>query len=239
VVDRPDEHWPALAVDNELSREVGTDHVLTLAAAGPGALRWRAARYWRRQPIEEGLNVRWWLRSLATGAAIGFAIGLVIGGTLGRVFMRLLFFAREDALGFETAMGAIVGEFTGPGTAAIYGFGAFAGIVLGIAYALGRALLPSGTLPRTIVFTLGTTLFMLGQIVRSNREDFSFLPVTLSLLLIIGSVVLTAVPVPLLLERLVPDLDRRPNRLATGLVALGMTGFAVFAVTGILIAYAA
>lgn len=182
--------------------------------------------------------MRWWLRSLAVGAAVGFAIGLVVGGTLGRVFMRLLFLAREDALGFETAMGAIVGEFTGHGTTSIYAFGAIAGVALGVAYAAGRTLLPSGTLLRTILFTLGTTAFMLGQIVRGNREDFSILPVTLSLLLIVGSVALTAAPVPLVVERLAPDRERSPGRLAQGVVLLGMAGFAVFAVTGIVIAYA-
>jgi hypothetical protein len=176
-------------------------------------------------------------RSLSSGAAVGFTVGLVVGGTLGRVFMRLLTLAREDAVGFQTAMGAIVGEFTGPGTTAIYVFGAFAGIVLGVAYAAGRTLLPSGTTLRTIVFTLGSTAFMLGQMTRGNREDFSFLPVTLSLSLIVGSVALTAMPVPLLVERLAPDRDRRPGRLKQGIAALGMTGFAAFAVTGIVIAY--
>ena len=181
--------------------------------------------------------MRWWLRSLAIGAAVGFAVGLVVGGTLGRVFMRVLFLAREDAFGFPTAMGAIVGEFTGDGTTSIYAFGAIAGVALGVAYAAGRTLLPSGTLLRTILFTLGTTAFMLGQIVRGNREDFSILPVTLGLMLIVGSVALTAAPVPLIVERLAPDRVRRPGRLAQGVVVLGMTGFAVFAVTGIMIAY--
>ena len=183
--------------------------------------------------------MRWWLRSVAVGFAVGFGVGLVVGGTLGRVFMRLIFLAREDALGFETAMGAIVGEFTGNGTATIYAFGAIAGVALGLAYALGRTLLPSGTRVRTIVFTLGTTAFMLGQIVRGNREDFSFLPVTLSLVLVVGSVALTAAPVPFLVERFAPDPKRSPGRIAQGVVLLGMTGFAVFAVTGVVIAYTA
>src|SRR5512141_1701048 len=126
-----------------------------------------------RRPVADrvALTLRWWLRNLAVGAGIGFLVGLVVGGTLGRVFMRLLFLAREDTLGIETAMGAIIGEFTGGGTAAIYAFGAIAGVALGVAYAVGRTLLPSGTPVRTILFTLGTTAFMLGQIVRGNRED--------------------------------------------------------------------
>ena len=93
--------------------------------------------------------MRWWLRNLAIGAVVGIAVGVVVGGTLGRVFMRIVFLAEQDALGFQTAMGAIVGEFTAPGTAAIYIFGAIAGVALGLAYAVGRTLLPSGTLLRT------------------------------------------------------------------------------------------
>jgi uncharacterized membrane protein (UPF0136 family) len=168
---------------------------------------------------------------------VGFVVGLAVGGTLGRVFMRILFLARQDTLGFQTAMGAIIGDFTSGGTAAIYAFGAIAGVALGVAYAIGRTLLPSGTRLRTIVFTLGTTAFMLGQISRGNREDFSLLPVTLSLLLIAGSVALTAAPVPVLMERLAPDRERRPGRVAQSVVTLGLTGFAVFAVTGIVLAY--
>ena len=176
--------------------------------------------------------MRWWLRSLAIGAAVGLGVGVVVGGTLGRVFMRIVFLAQDDALGLETAMGAIIGEFTGGGTAAIYVFGGFAGVSLGIAYTL----LPSGTRPRTIVFTLGTTAFMLGEIIRDNREDFMFLPVTLSLVLVAGSVALTAAPVPVLVERFSPDRERRPGRLAQGVVGLGLAAFGLFALTGIMIA---
>ena len=46
MVDRPDEHGPALALNPELCREVGADHVPTLAPGSAhrgrlGALRWR------------------------------------------------------------------------------------------------------------------------------------------------------------------------------------------------------
>jgi len=183
--------------------------------------------------------VRWWLRNLAIGAAVGLAVGVIVGGTLGRVFMRLVFLAEHDALGFQTAMGAIVGQFTGGGTAAIYVFAGIAGVLLGVAYAAARPLLRPGTRRRTVLFVLGTTAFMLGQIVRGNRSDFTVLPVTLSLVLAAGAVALTAVFVPILVERLQPDRERQPGRLAQGVVALGMTGFAVFGLTGILIAYAA
>ena len=55
--------------------------------------------------------------------------------------------------------------------------------------------------------------------------------------LIVGSVALTAVLVPILVERFHPDRERKPGRLAQGVVALGMTGFAVFGLTGIMLAY--
>jgi len=181
--------------------------------------------------------MRTWLRNLAIGAGVGFVVGLVVGGTVGRIFMRILFLTEEDNNGFVTAMGAVIGDLTGGGTAFIYIFGAIAGIALGLAYTAGRTLLPSGTRLRVIVFTLGTTAFMLGQIVRGNREDFALLPVTLSLLLIVVSVALTAAPVPLLVERLAPDRERAPGRLARAVVVLGMTGFALFAVSGVVMAY--
>jgi hypothetical protein len=182
--------------------------------------------------------VRWWARSLLIGAAVGFVVGFAVGGTLGRVFMRILFLAREDTLGFETAMGAIIGDLTSRGTATVYAFGAIAGVALGVAYAAGRTLLPSGTRLRTILFTLGTTAFMLGQIIRGNLQDFALLPVTLSLILIGGSVILTAAPVPFFIERFAPDRQRKPGPLAQTVVLLGMAGFAAFAVTGIAMAYA-
>ena len=183
--------------------------------------------------------MRWWVRNLAVAAAVGLVVGVAVGGTVGRVFMRIVFLAREDALGLETAMGAIIGEFTTGGTAAIYVFAGIAGVALGLAYAAARRLLPSGTRTRTAIFTLGTTAFMLGQIIRGNLEDFAFLPATLSLVLIVGSVALTAAPVPIVVERLAPDRERSPGRLAQGVVLLGMAGFGIFAVTGVVMAYGA
>lgn len=50
---------------------------------------------------------------------------------LGRIFMRLVFPAEDDTLGFETAMGAIIGDFTAGGTLFIGIFGALMGLVLG------------------------------------------------------------------------------------------------------------
>jgi hypothetical protein len=176
-------------------------------------------------------------RALAVGALVGLLVGVVVGGTVGRIFMRILFLAEENNRGFETAMGAIVGDLTSGGTAFIYIFGGLAGVLLGLAYAIGRALLPSRVGLRVAVFTLGTTAFMLGQIVRGNLEDFALLPVTLSLLLIIASVAATAAPVPLLVERWAPDRDRTPGRAARAFVAIALAGTIVFGISGIVLAY--
>ena len=177
------------------------------------------------------------LRAVGVGAGVGLVVGIVVGGTVGRIFMRILFLADDGNQGFETAMGAIIGELTSAGTVSVYAFAGIAGVALGLAYAAGRTLLPSRTGLRVAVFTIGTTAFMLGQIIRGNREDFAVLPVSLSLILIIASVAVTAAPVPLLVERFAPDRQRTPGRVARGLVVLGMSGFALFAVTGIVIAY--
>ena len=132
--------------------------------------------------------MRFWFRSLAVGALVGLGIGFVVGGTLGRIFMRVLFFTRQDTRGIETAMGAIIGELTSGGTVFICIFGAIMGVGLGLAYVGLRALLPSTARWRAPLFVCAASGLMLGFLVRINREDFALLPVTLSLLLIAGSV---------------------------------------------------
>lgn len=182
--------------------------------------------------------MRWWLRSLMIGGTVGFAVGLVVGGTLGRVFMRILFLARENTLGFETAMGAIIGDFTAGGTFVICLFGAAMGLVLGLVYVCVRVLMPPRLRWRESLFVLAASGLLLGVIVRTNRDDFAILPVTLSLLLIVGSVFLTAIPVPILVERFAPDRDRRPGRAAHAVLGLGIAGITVFAALAIAAAYA-
>ncbi len=116
--------------------------------------------------------MRVWLRNLMIGGAVGLVIGLVVGGVLGRIFMRLVFLAREDTLGFETAMGAIIGDFTAGGTLFIGIFGAFMGAGLGLAYVVVRGLLPAPLWWREVAFMAGSSALMVGVIVRDNREDF-------------------------------------------------------------------
>jgi hypothetical protein len=183
--------------------------------------------------------VRWWLRGFLVGAVVGLAAGLVVGGTLGRVFMRLLFLARKDTLGFETAMGAIIGDFTAGGTIFICLFGGFMGLLLGVGYVAGRALMPLRLWQRELWFGLAACGLMLGLLSRVNREDFAVLPVTLSLLLIGGSVLVTALPVPLLVERFAPDRERNPGVAARRVLGLGAIAIGVYAATGIAVAYSA
>jgi len=183
-------------------------------------------------------TLRWWLRSLAIGAGVGVAVGFVVGGTLGRVYMRLLFVARQDSADLETAMGAIIGDLTTSGTVAIGIFGALAGLMLGLSYAATRRLLPARLVWRETLFVLGTTGFMLGVVVRSNLEDFGILPVTLSLVLTTAAIALTAIPVPYLVERLAPDRPGAGGPAGTLVVGVGLAVIAVFAVTSIAAAYA-
>jgi hypothetical protein len=145
-------------------------------------------------------------RGLAVSLVVGIAVGTVVGGTLGRVFMRVLTLAQDDVLGFETAMGAVIGEFTAGGTFFIFAVGAFFGAALGVAYVAGRMLLPSDRAVRTAIYVVSVTSFLVGTMIRGNRDDFSFLPVTLSIVLMGATAALTALPVPLLVERYAPTL---------------------------------
>ena len=172
------------------------------------------------------------------GAAVGLCAGLVVGGALGRIAMRLLFLARHDeALGLETSMGAIIGELTAGGTLFVAVFGAFFGLLLGLAYVLLRGLMPARLLWREALFTLGAGGLMLGLIEQTNREDFAILGAGLSLLLTTVAIVGTALPVPVLVERLAPD---RPHdgRVAARVV-LGLAGAAIaaYALLGVVDAY--
>jgi hypothetical protein len=182
--------------------------------------------------------VRRRLRTLAIAGLVGVGVGLVVGGMTGRIFMRLLFLMRRDTLGLETAMGAVIGEVTAGGTVFIAIFGAFFGLAVAVAYVCVRAHLPSGLWWREAVFVLGTSAAMLGLIVRLNRDDFYFLPITASLALILAAVALAAAPVPYLIERFAPDRPRRPGRLARGVVSAGLLATIGYAVTGIVGVYA-
>ena len=183
--------------------------------------------------------MRTWLRNLAIGGGVGIVIGLAVGGTLGRIFMRILFLAQEDTLGFETAMGAIIGDFTAGGTLFIGIFGAFMGLVLGIGYVLVRGFLPPRMLWREVAFVAGSSALMIGVIVRDNREDFAFLPATLSLLLVAGAVALTAAPVPVLIERFAPSRGEGRRRGASAVLVVGAAAIVVYSATAVVAAYGA
>ena len=57
--------------------------------------------------------------------------------------MRIVVLAREETLGFETAMGAGIGDVTAGGTLFVALTGAIFGVALGLGYVALRALLPS------------------------------------------------------------------------------------------------
>ena len=168
---------------------------------------------------------------------MGFVCGFVIGGVLGRIYMRVLFLLEEDARGFETAFGAIVGELTAGGTLFLFGFGGFVGTGLGLTYVFLRTLMPPGIRWREAIFVVGSTLVMLPLIIRANLDDFSFLPVTLSLVLIAASVALAAIPVPLVIERFAPDRSRPIRPLGYGVLGLGIAVLFVAASSAVVDAY--
>jgi hypothetical protein len=71
------------------------------------------------------------------------------------------------------------------------------------------------------------------------RLLFLALPVTLGLLLIAVSVVVAALPVPLLVERFAPDRRRDPGPAARRVLGIGAFAIAVYAASGIILAYSA
>lgn len=108
------------------------------------------------------------------------------------------------------------------------GTGPMRTLAVGVGVGLLVGLVVGGTLGRVVM----RILFL-----ARNQDDFALLPVTVSLILIVVSVALTAAPVPWLVERFAPDRDRAPGRLARGVVIFGLLGFALFAVTGVVTAY--
>ena len=181
--------------------------------------------------------LRWWLRSFAIGGAVGLTVGFVVGGVLGRVFMRLLFVARRESEGFETALGAIVGDFTTGGTVFIAVFGGGIGLLTGLGYVVCRRLLPPRLLWREVLFVLLVSLLLFGIVVRQNLEDFGILPPTLALALTAGAIALTAVPIPLLIERLAPDRARSPGAVSRLVLAGAFVAVLVLAVRAAVDAY--
>ena len=131
--------------------------------------------------------------------------------------MRIVFLAEDDALGFETAMGAIVGEFTAGGTAAIYVFGAIAGDrsrprLRGWTHAAPPGNAPTDDRVHGSVRVRSCSGRSCGATVRTSR----FCRSRSASCLVVGSVALTAAPVPILVERFDPDRKRQPGRLAQG-----------------------
>ena len=169
------------------------------------------------------------LRSLAVSLALGAAVGAVVGGTLGRVAMRLVLVADGHTRGFETAAGATVGEITVAGTLVVYGAGLLAGIALSLAYWAARPFLPERTVWRAGISTLAATLLGTALIVSDGRADFAFVPEALSIALIALGFALTALPVGLVVDRLMPPGRRAAPRVAVPVVTLVLLALLAFA----------
>ena len=169
------------------------------------------------------------VRSLAVCLAVGTAAGAVIGGTLGRASMRLVFVADRGMRGFETSAGATVGQFTAGGTLAVYAAGLFVGLLLGLAYWVARPFLPGTRAIRAGVYTTAATLLGTALVVGDARQDFAFVPPALSVALIVVGIALTALPVPLIAERLAPSATRLPLRASLAVVAVVLVVLAAYA----------
>jgi hypothetical protein len=145
------------------------------------------------------------LRSLAAAVAVGALIGLVVAGAGARIAMGLIALAddRED-FGSITASGASVGEITLGGTVAVLATGVGLGIFGALLYVAVRAWLPARAGRRSLVFiliVLGLGLFVT---IDGNQGDFVFVNTAVSIVSFTTLLLLYALLVPPLIDRLAP-----------------------------------
>ncbi len=137
--------------------------------------------------------------------AVGALVGLVVAGGGSRLAMRLVALADDqEDFGFVTGSGAFVGEITVAGTIAVLGTGIVLGIVGAFLYLALRRWLPArpshrGALFAVIVVGLGLVLT-----IEFNQGDFDFAAPATTVLSFAAVLLLYAVVVPPLVERLAP-----------------------------------
>jgi hypothetical protein len=150
------------------------------------------------------------LRSVAAALAVGGLVGLVVAGGGARLAMGLIALAddRED-FGSITGSGAFVGEVTIGGTVAVLVTGMALGIFGAFVYVALRAWLPATGRYRSLVFVLIVLGFGLFVTIDGNQEDFVFLNTAVSIESFAAVLVLYALVVPPLIDRLAPRTARR------------------------------
>jgi ABC-type transport system involved in cytochrome c biogenesis permease subunit len=159
------------------------------------------------------------LRSVAAALGVGAVVGLVVAGGGARLAMGLIALAddRED-FGAITGSGAFVGEITFGGTVAVLATGMALGIVGALVYLALRSWLPARARYRSLVFVvivLGLGLFVT---IDGNQGDFVFLNTAVSIASFAAVLLLYALVVPPLIDRLAPRTVRR-SPWAHGVVA--------------------
>jgi ABC-type transport system involved in cytochrome c biogenesis permease subunit len=115
---------------------------------------------------------------------------------------------RED-FGFVTGSGAFVGEITLGGTVAVLATGMALGIFGAFLYVALRSWLPANGAYRSLVFALVVLGFGLFVTIDGNQEDFLFLNTAVSIVSFAAVLVLYALVVPPLIDRLAPRTARR------------------------------
>ena len=166
------------------------------------------------------------LRSVAAALAVGAPVGLIVAGGGARLAMGLIALAddRED-FGSITGSGAFVGEITFDGTVAVLVTGMALGIFGAFVYAALRSWLPASGRYRSLVFVLIVLGFGLFVTIDGNQEDFVFLNTAVSIVSFAAVLVLYALLVPPLIDRLAPRTVRRSlwgRAVVAGVLALSL-----------------
>jgi hypothetical protein len=150
------------------------------------------------------------LRPIAAALAVGALVGLVVAGGGARVAMRLIALAddRED-FGSITGSGALVGEITLAGTVDILVICMALGIFGAFLYVALRYWLPARGASRILVFVLIVLGLGLSVTIDGNQGDFVFLNTAVSIVSFTVVLLLYALVVPPLIDRLAPRTARR------------------------------
>ena len=159
------------------------------------------------------------VRSGAVALVVGATVGLLVAGGGARLAMRLIALAdnRED-FGATTGSEATVGEITLGGTVAVLLTGLALGIMGALLYVALRAWLPVRGGYRSVIYVLIVLGLGLSLTIDGNQGDFVFLDTATSLAAFSAVLVLYAVAVPALIDRLAPRVVRR-SRFGHSVVA--------------------
>ena len=149
------------------------------------------------------------VRALLVALAVGALVGVVVAGGGARLAMRLIALAddRED-FGQITSSEAVVGEITFGGTVFVLLTGMALGIFGAFMYLSLRAWMPSRRGYRSMSFVLIVVGFGLSLTIDGNQGDFVFLNTGLSIVSFAVVLMLYALIVPPLIDRLAPPTTR-------------------------------